>query len=222
VTKRVKIAALIGNGGRLNAIWEGTQEADSLAELAAVITFKKNSPGALWARTQNIPTYTVRWPEFRDAGKQRADYDLYIAELLKGCGVELVAIAGWGLMLTREFLSEFPNRIINVHPALLSDTLEASIRTHSGVSIPVFRGNHALELALAAGVETTGCTVHYVTEEMDCGPVILRREVAIRGNDALETLSDRVHLAEDAILPQAINIACARILGAKNQSSALD
>jgi phosphoribosylglycinamide formyltransferase-1 len=212
--RRVKLGILIGNGGRLKSIWKGTQHLTALSELAVVVSFKKQSPGIEWAQKMNIPAYTLRWTEFKEAGKSREEFDTHLASILIGHGVELVVIAGWGLLLTRGFLEVFPNRIINVHPALLTDTLqETKIRTHGEEYIPVFRGNHALEQALGAGVETTGCTVHYVTEEMDVGPVILRREVAIRPGDDLDTLAERVHAAEDEILPQAIEEVCTSIMG---------
>jgi phosphoribosylglycinamide formyltransferase-1 len=71
-------------------------------------------------------------------------------------------------------------------------------------------------MAFASGVDTTGCTVHYVTEEVDTGPIILKREVVIRPGDTLETVTDRVHEAEDDILPQAIELACEKIIGERD------
>ena len=205
----VRLGILIGGGGRLPAIHERTLNPDSLAEIAVVISFKKQSKGIEWAREHGIPTHYLRWSEFKAAGKSRQDYDMELVRILREHRVALVVSAGWGLLLTGQFISCFPYTI-NVHPALLTDTLEPSITTSSGQVIPVFRGNDALDLALEARVPVTGCTVHYVTEEMDCGPVIMQREVPLYPDDTHDTLAARVHVADDEILSQAIEIVCAK------------
>jgi len=206
--RRVRIAVLIGKGGRLPAIWDATQHPTSLAKVAVVVSFKSKSPGIEWAKRHHLPAFSLRWSEYKDEGKERAEYDQDLAKLLIEHRVELVVIAGWGLLLSPEFLEEFPKRVINVHPALLTESLEPTVHTHSGTVIPVFRGNQAIEMALATGVDTTGCTVHYVTDEMDTGLIILKREVSLRHGDDLETLTERIHEAEDEILPQAIELIC--------------
>ncbi len=207
----MKIAALIGGGGRLPAIYAGTQKPDALAELALVVSFKRKSSGLEWARELGLPAEYFRWIDWKAQNKQRAEFDLALAELLHARQIELIVLAGWGLLLSPAFLEQFPNRLINVHPALLTDNLAEEVSLEDGRRIPVFRGNYALEEAWKAGVPVTGCTVHYVTSEMDVGPVILKREVPRLPNDTLETLSERVHAAEDEILPQAIEIVCKRL-----------
>ncbi len=202
----IKIAALIGGGGRLKVIEAGTRVPDAGVELALVVSFKRHSAGLEWAREQGIPTEYLRWSEWKARGHSRLEFDAALAELLHAHAIELVVLAGWGLLLSPRFLTQFPNRIINVHPALLTDQIADEVALEDGRHIPVFRGNHALEEAWEADVLVTGCTVHYVTTEMDVGPIILKREVPRLPDDTLEMLTNRVHAAEDEILPQAIEI----------------
>lgn len=208
----LRLAVLIGGGGRLRAVVEGTRQADSRAEVALVVSFKRHSAGLEWAREIGLPTEYFRWADWKAQGRGREEFDLALAELLHRHRVDLVVLAGWGLLISSAFLAQFPDRVINIHPALLTDTLEDEIALSNGTMIPVFRGNHAIEEAWEAGVPFTGCTVHYVTTEMDAGPVILKREVPRLPDDSLETLSGRVHAAEDELLPQAIQLACRSIL----------
>jgi formyltetrahydrofolate-dependent phosphoribosylglycinamide formyltransferase len=146
------------------------------------------------------------------SGRSREEYDQALAELLDENGIELIVLAGWGLLLSPAFIERFKGRIINVHPALLTETFEKYVTLSDGRSIEVFRGNNAIELALAAGVDTTGCTVHYVTEQMDAGPVLLKQEVPILPNDNFDSLAERIHAMEDRLLPEGIELACQRIL----------
>ncbi|HEX2912381.1 MAG TPA: phosphoribosylglycinamide formyltransferase [Chloroflexia bacterium] len=209
---KVKIAVLIGGGSRLPAIYSSLQKPASSAELVLVLSYKKQSTGLEWAIEQGLNARYWRWSEWRAAGHSRSEYDAALAELLLAQGVELVVLAGWGLLLTHAFLDRFPNRIINVHPALLSETFESYVKLEDGSQIEVFRGNNAIELALQAGVSVTGCTVHYVTEEMDAGPILLRQEVPVLPGDTVESLGERIHAAEDQLLPQGIELAAQRLL----------
>lgn len=209
--QKVKIAVLIGGGGRLEAIYRATQNPDSQAEIALVVSFKRQSPGLEWAETQGLKTEHLRWTDFKQKGRSRTEYDAALTELLQAHAVELVVLAGWGLLLTRAFLEAFAKRVINVHPALLTDTYQTKVRLDNGDFVPVFRGNDALEKALHSGVNVTGCTVHFVTRQMDTGPIVVKREVRIYPNDTLETLAARVHRVEDEILPPAIEQVCAQL-----------
>jgi folate-dependent phosphoribosylglycinamide formyltransferase PurN len=202
---------LIGGGSRLAAIYEGSHQPGSLAEITLVLSFKKRSSGLEWAKEQGLEARYWRWSDWKAAGHSRTEYDTSLATLLLEYRIDLVVLAGWGLLLSESFLEKFPGRIINVHPALLTETFEPYITLSDGRSIPVFRGNHAIEEALAAGIDTTGCTVHYVTGLMDAGPVLLQREVPILPGDTYETLADRIHAAEDELLPRAIEIACQKL-----------
>lgn len=216
VSRKVKIAVLIGGGGRLPAIYRGTQAADSSAELALVVSFKRASTGLEWAKEQNLAATYLRWVDFKKKGHTRQEFDAALSQLLREYQIELIVLAGWGLLLTAEFFKDWQNRIINIHPALLTPTFEKKVRLENGHFIPVFRGNDAIELALAAGVNCTGCTVHYVTTVMDTGPIIIKKEVPIYHNDSLENLTNRIHKAEDEILPIAIEKISRTILDGQN------
>jgi phosphoribosylglycinamide formyltransferase-1 len=119
----------------------------------------------------------------------RAERDLVMATWLEEQGVELVVLAGYMHLLTRPFLDRFPGRILNVHPSLL----------------PAFPGAHAIDDALAAGVETTGVTVHWVDEGLDTGAVIEQVAVPVEPRD---TLVDRIHAVEHELLPRVVGALC--------------
>lgn len=123
----------------------------------------------------------------------REERDAAMADWLADHGVEWVVLAGYMHLLRPSFLSRFPERVINVHPALL----------------PEFPGAHAIEEALAAGVRETGATVHYVDEGVDSGPVIVQERVAVRDDDTVETLRARIQAVEHELLPKVVRELCA-------------
>ena len=134
-----------------------------------------------------------------------------LVALLRLFKVDLVVLAGWMRILSAEFLGQFPQRVINIHPALLPDTGTGSTYTTSdGIEIPVFRGLHAVQQALNAGVKVTGSCVHYVTPEVDAGPVICREEVAIQEGDDEETLHERLKLVEHRLIVEAVKRCSSR------------
>ena len=109
---------------------------------------------------------------------------------LKWAGVDIIVLAGWMKILSKHFVDSFPRKIINLHPSLL----------------PKYKGLHAIEQALNNGDEKTGCTVHYVTEELDSGEIILQGEVPIKPDDTVESLTRAVHMKEWALLPAAVDM----------------
>ena len=111
-----------------------------------------------------------------------------IIQLMQAWRVDLIVLAGYMQVISPEFVKAFPNRIINLHPSLL----------------PKYKGLHAIEQALESGDKETGCTVHYVNDELDSGEVILQYEVPIEPDDTIETLTPRIQRKEYAILPEAI------------------
>jgi phosphoribosylglycinamide formyltransferase 1 len=210
--QKVRIAVLIGGGGRLPAIYNATQKPTSLVEISLVVSFKRHSNGLDFAESQGLKAEYCRWVDYKKQGYSREHFDGLLVDLLKGHDIDLVVLAGWGLLVTPVFLSAFEERIINVHPALLTDTFETEVSLIDGRKIPVFRGNQAVEMALEAKVDTTGCTVHFVTEQMDTGKIILKKEVPILTGDTPESLYGRIHAAEDEILPEAIELIAAELL----------
>ena len=168
-----------GNGTNLQAL------IDDGLPVAAVASNRKDAYALQRARDAGIPTATFSL----DCHADRAERDLVMATWLEEHGVELVVLAGYMHLLTKPFLDRFPRRIVNVHPSLL----------------PAFPGANAIDDALAAGVETTGVTVHYVDEGLDTGDVIGQERVPV---EPAESLTDRIHAVEHQLLPKVVRELC--------------
>jgi phosphoribosylglycinamide formyltransferase-1 len=165
-----------GNGSNLQAL------IDARLPLAAVASNRRDAYALTRARHANIPLAVFSL----DCHPDRAERDLLMAHWLESHDVDLVVLAGYMHLLTEPFLRRFPGRIVNVHPSLL----------------PAFPGAHAIEAALAAGVETTGVTVHFVDEGVDTGPVIAQEPIAVAPR---ETLEERIHMLEHRLLPAVVH-----------------
>jgi phosphoribosylglycinamide formyltransferase-1 len=170
-----------GNGTNLQAL------IDAALPVAAVASSRKDAYALERARAAGLPTATFSL----DCHESRAERDLVMATWLEEHGVELVVLAGYMQLLTPAFLARFPERIVNVHPSLL----------------PEFPGARPIADALAAGVETTGVTVHYVDNGIDTGPVITQEPVPVEPRDTLE---ERIHAVEHRLLPAVVRELCAR------------
>jgi phosphoribosylglycinamide formyltransferase-1 len=168
-----------GNGTNLQAL------IDAGLPLSAVASNRKDAFALLRARDAGIPTGTFSL----DCHADRTERDLVMATWLEEHGVELVVLAGYMHLLTAPFLARFPSRIVNVHPSLL----------------PAFPGAHAIDDALAAGVETTGVTVHLVDEGLDTGPTLVQEEVPV---EPRATLEERIHAVEHRLLPKVVRELC--------------
>jgi len=168
-----------GSGTNLQAL------IDAKLEITAVAANRNDAYGLIRARDAGIPTATFSL----DCHGDREERDLVMATWLEEHGVELVVLAGYMHLLTKPFLDRFPERIVNVHPSLL----------------PAFPGAHAIADALAAGVETTGVTVHYVDEGLDTGAVITQVELPV---EPRATLEERIHEVEHRLLPQVVGDLC--------------
>ncbi len=118
----------------------------------------------------------------------KSEHEQLIIDVMKAWKVDLIVLAGWMRIISSKLIDAFPNKIINVHPSLL----------------PKYKGLHAVEQAMESGDKVTGCTVHYVTEELDSGTIIIQGEVPILEDDTVETLTKRIQRKEYALLPAAI------------------
>ncbi len=118
----------------------------------------------------------------------KSENEQLIIDVMEAWKVDLIVLAGWMRIISPKLINAFPNKIINVHPSLL----------------PKYKGLHAVEQAMESGDKVTGCTVHYVTEELDSGTIILQGEVPILEDDTVETLTKRIQRKEYALLPAAI------------------
>jgi phosphoribosylglycinamide formyltransferase-1 len=168
-----------GNGSNLQALL------DAALPVRAVASNRKDAYALIRARAAGVPTATFSLACHAD----REERDLVMATWLEEHGVELVVLAGYMHLLTPPFLRRFPGRVVNVHPSLL----------------PAFPGAHAIADALAAGVETTGVTVHEVDEGLDTGPVIAQEAVPV---EPRATLEERIHAIEHRLLPKVVTDLC--------------
>ncbi|MGH9487222.1 MAG: phosphoribosylglycinamide formyltransferase [Terriglobales bacterium] len=175
----MKLGVLIsGRGSNLQAM-----AAAFPGEIALVFSNRAQAPGLAWAREQALPVCTLA-----SAGRERADYDREVVAKLRAAGVELVCLAGYMRLLSGYFLAAFPGRILNIHPSLL----------------PSFPGLDAQQQAIDAGVKVSGCTVHFVDETLDGGPIILQAVVPVVDNDDAASLAARILVEEHRIYPEAI------------------
>ena len=168
-----------GHGSNLQALL------DEGLPVLAVASNRNDAYALVRARAAGVPTATFSL----DCHADREERDLVMATWLEEQGVELVVLAGYMHLLTKPFLQRFPGRIVNVHPSLL----------------PAFPGAHAIDDALAAGVETTGVSVHYVDEGVDTGPLIAQAQVPV---EPRETLVERIHAVEHRLLPEVVRDLC--------------
>jgi len=176
---------LSGRGSNLGAIAENVAAGRLEAEIAAVISNRPEARGLEIARERALPAVVIP-----SKGVPREEYDVQVVAELRNRGVELVCLAGFMRLLTAEFCRAFPLRILNVHPSLL----------------PAFPGLEAQKQALEHGVKISGCTVHFVDERLDAGPIVLQASVPVLDTDTADTLAARILKEEHRIYSQAIRI----------------
>jgi phosphoribosylglycinamide formyltransferase-1 len=162
------------------------------ARIAVVISNKANAPGVATARARGLNALVIL-----SKGKLREEHDREVVAALKQNGVELVCLAGYMRLLSPWFVQQFPQRILNIHPSLL----------------PAFPGLEAQEQAFAYGVKVSGCTVHFVDEELDHGAIIVQKTVPVLDTDDEHTLATRILEQEHVAYTEAIKI----VLGGKFQ-----
>ncbi len=155
------------------------------AEIAIVISNREGAPGIAAAKSRGIPARVIA-----SRGLEREAYDRLVAKELRERGVELVCLAGFMRLLSPFFIAEFRGRIVNIHPSLL----------------PSFPGLEAQRQALEYGVRYAGCSVHFVDENLDAGPIILQAVVPVMDDDTEETLAARVLKEEHRIYSEAVRI----------------
>lgn len=184
---KLKIGVLAsGRGSNLQAIIDAAEKEQINAKVAVVISDRLDAYALVRAQKHGIPNFHIEPKNFKD----KEAYELAVVEKLKGHGVRLVALAGYMRVVTKVLINAFDGNIMNIHPALL----------------PSFRGLHAQRQAVEYGVRFSGCTVHFVTEEVDGGPIITQAVVPVHDNDTEETLSARILEQEHIIYPEAVRL----------------
>jgi phosphoribosylglycinamide formyltransferase-1 len=201
-----------GSGSNLQALINAV-ESQRLpgVEIAFVMSNKADAYGLQRALKHRLPAMYLPWGQGNAGaeptvpGSTTSISETRLTALLRLFQVDLVVLAGWMRILSPAFLEQFPQRVINIHPALLPDDgTGGTYTTSDGTEIPVFRGLHAVRQALDAGINTTGSCVHFVTPAVDAGPVICREEVAIEVGDTEETLHERLKVVEHRLIVEAV------------------
>ena len=197
---KFRLAVLIsGSGSNLQALIDAVESKELPGvEIVLVVSNNIDAYGLVRAQQHNIQTMYLPWTN-------REESEAKLTTWLQLFPIDLIVLAGWMRILSANFLAQFPRRVINIHPALIPDDGTGSAYTTSdGATIPVFRGLHAVQQALDAGVKITGSSVHFVTPEVDAGPVICREEVMIEVGDTEESLHERLKLVEHRLIVEAV------------------
>jgi phosphoribosylglycinamide formyltransferase-1 len=183
---RKRVAVLIsGRGSNMVALVEAAKDRNYPAEIVLVVSNRPNAEGIAYARNTGIATTVIDHTDYK---KNREAFERALQAVLEGSGIEIVCLAGFMRILTPWFIARWENRMLNIHPALL----------------PNFKGLHTHEQALTAGAKTHGATVHFVTTEMDAGPIVCQAAVPVLGGDTAQTLAARVLAVEHKIYPLAL------------------
>ncbi len=186
-TDDFKIGILVsGRGTNLQALIDAIEKGDIPARIAVILSNKKDAPALDRARKHGIESVHVDSRKF--AGKM--EFDRALIHELQSRSVDLICLAGYMKILGREFIQAFEGKIINIHPSLL----------------PAFLGLNVQQKAIDFGVKYSGCTVHFVNEEVDAGPIILQAAVPVKDEDDAESLAKRILEQEHIIYPKAVKL----------------
>ena len=186
---KINIAVLIGRGGRLPAIYKCCEK-DPICSLVLVVSHKKESPGIKKARKWGIEALYFRLSDWLKRGKSREEYNKELARILREKSIDLIVMAGWDIVMDKNFLRSFPGKVINIHPALS----------------PAFPGLDAEKQAIDYGVKITGCTLHFVDEGVDTGPIIFQEPVRVEPGETVESLGKKIHKKEEKLLCQGLKL----------------
>jgi formyltetrahydrofolate-dependent phosphoribosylglycinamide formyltransferase len=181
-----------GNGSNLQAIFDAVQAGELEAQMEVVVSNRRDAYGLVRAKRAGIPTLYFPLKPYRDMGHSREEYDTDLADQMAAYKPDLIVLAGWMHVLSPAFLDRFPNRVLNLHPALPGQ----------------FPGTHAIQRAYEAfqrgEIDHTGVMVHWVVPEVDAGPAIATAEVPIYPTDSLDDLETRIHATEHRLLVEAL------------------
>jgi phosphoribosylglycinamide formyltransferase-1 len=175
-----------GNGSNLQSIIDHIEQGSLKAAIRIVVSNNPDAYGITRAQKHGIPVVVIKNSDF----KNKEGFDAELIRLLKDLQVDLVVLAGFMRIITLDFLKAFSGRVMNIHPALL----------------PSFPGLHAQKQAFDYGVKVSGCTVHFVDEGVDTGPIIIQASVPVLDDDTDDTLAARILKEEHRIYPEAIQL----------------
>ncbi len=184
-----RVAVLIsGRGSNMEALIAACADPDYPAEIVGVLSNRADAKGLEFAAAKGIPAQAIPHKAYQN----REAHDAAMHEALLALNPDIVACAGYMRIMTPGFVAKWVGRMINIHPSLL----------------PQFKGTHTHERALEAGVKVHGCTVHYVTADLDDGPTIAQTMVPVLPGDTAETLSARILVEEHKLYPNALKMVC--------------
>jgi phosphoribosylglycinamide formyltransferase-1 len=201
---RKRVAVLIsGRGSNMAALIDAARDKDYPAQIVLALSNRPDAGGLDTARANGIATEVVDHTAF---GKDRAAFEAALQAALIKHRIEIVCLAGFMRLLTAGFVEAWPERMINIHPALL----------------PAFKGLETHQRALDAGAKVHGATVHFVVPEMDAGPIIMQGAVAVLPDDSEQTLSRRVLAVEHRIYPLALSLVAQGRMRVENGRCLID
>ena len=173
----LRLAVMISGGGSgLRALLKHQQEADRAHITTLVIADSESAGGLKHAMDAGVESFSVPLPQELRGAERRKVHEEQIIRIIESKDIEMIVLSGYMRILTSSFVSRWKGRLVNIHPSLLPD----------------FPGAHAQRDALEAGVKVSGCTVHFVDEGADSGPIIEQREVPVLESDTIDTLTDRI------------------------------
>lgn len=200
---RSRIVVLIsGSGTNLQAIIDASKQENYSGDVVAVVSNKADAYGLTRAQDANIATATLSHKAF----DSREEYDLALIKEINKYEPDVVVLAGFMRILTPEFVKTYQGRLINIHPSLL----------------PKYQGLNTHQRAIDAGDKEHGVSVHFVTEELDGGPVVLQAKVPVFPEDTAEDLAQRVHQQEHRIYPLVVNWFCSKRITMKGEHALFD
>lgn len=187
---KIKIGALVsGSGTNLQAIIDAIECKQVIAEIAVVISNKKDAYALERARKHKIPVLFIDHKDY----PTRAEFEQVLIKELDSRNVDLICLAGFMRVLTQLFVNHYPNRILNIHPALLP-------------AAKGLYGEHVHRAILDSGAKFSGCTVHFVTADVDGGPIIVQKVVEVQDEDTPHSLAERILEQEHIAYPEAIKL----------------
>jgi len=181
----MRLAVLLsGRGSNFQAIHEAVKSGELPAEIACVISNRPDAPGIHVAQEYGYAAHVIDHKAFAN----RAAHEAEVLRVIEDAGADFIALAGYMRLLSASFIERYRNRIVNIHPSLL----------------PSFPGVDAQAQAIAYGVKVSGCTVHFVDEHLDAGPIIVQRAVEVLENDTAESLAARILIQEHEAYVEAL------------------
>ncbi len=192
MTKKTKVAILIsGRGSNMQALVNACEVEGFPAEVVLVLSNKLDAKGLEFAKEKGIKTAFVNHKEF----SSREGFDKKVSEEIEKSGAKIICLAGFMRLLSGWLVNRWFDKLINIHPSLL----------------PEFKGHDAVGDAIKAGATKSGCTTHFVREEMDSGPIIMQAEVLVLEGDSKETLAARILKEEHRIYPEYLKRVCEKL-----------